>query len=234
MPTPVARATVATGTIGTSIGLTIGTGGTAGATAAGSTLVIAVSHGGATVQQVTSITDSAGNTWSALTTGGLNAGEPLTIEGWICQNALSIANGGTVTINHSSLGRRTARLIEVPGVRAASLDKNVGQNATTSGTAMTTPSSGVLAQADEIVLCFYVWDTAAVTSSVSAPWTKFADLDGNQAGTHSLSSGEWQETAATTAVTGAQTLSTSSPWTGFMVTLKVGAATPTWVPKIMG
>lgn len=167
-----------------------------------------------------SVTDDAGNTWSVDL--AYNPGtSPRNVAFVSCQVTAQLTTSSVITINWAVSTSNQAHiwLQEFTGiVTSSAFDKSATGDAT-SGSTITTGSSGTLSQANELVVVGVRGDditgwapgatyTAVTTSTLGAP----------------LSAMEYKIVAATTAVTGdgSQT-STTADWTVALVTYK-GAA----------
>lgn len=139
-----------TGTTGTSDTYT-----TTGTVATGDLVVIAVAQNqAATARTVSSVADSAGNTYTQATTSGLIGSQA---EGslWYKANATAMAIGGTITVTWSgatsALNAKAVQAIKIStGIAASPLDKvqNAGSVSSSSASLVT----ATLSQANEIAI----------------------------------------------------------------------------------
>lgn len=179
-------------------------------------------------QTVTSVTDSAGNTYTHAV--GTFANNMLG-DMWYCQNALALASSSTITVNFSGSTLSTLYGTVVgaaycTGVVAASaIDKT---NHTEYGTASTTPSSGstgTLTQASEVAFGWVFGYTAGAQPTITegAGFTNlFTYIEGS--GNQDAGNFGYQVVNATTALNYQPTVSPAMLAASDIATFKGAAA----------
>lgn len=137
---------------------------------------------------LSSVTDNRGNTY-ALTQLETGANDNCFTFMAIAQN---VASGDPFTVNANfttaEFNRISWTIVELQGVTAASLDRLVQSGTTTGVVSTSTASTGVLAQANEIMLGAF----GGLVSSVSAPagWTPLSSV-----GLENVAGGDWAPAA---------------------------------------
>ena len=164
-------------------------------------LVAVISYDGASGNQISSITDTSGNTWQRGTSQS-NASS-VNCEAWYAYNVV----GGvtpTITINLSSSLKISAVIAEIDQVRCVSpLDQATGRIDTTNSTARTSVSAkrnGMI----EIVVGFMGWNHA--TLNVSAAGTGFTQLTSIKDGSSNIGAALIRRTVDLNNLTAANTL----------------------------
>lgn len=185
---------------------------------AGNAIIVAVAQPTASLLGPTCI-DSAGNTYTS-TTQVAFAGVTETCVLWYCLNALHLPLGGTITVGDGVSTRRPASAISVSGLALTSaLDKDGGGSG---GTGVTSPSmaTGVLAQADEIVL--WLIGITSGNSDTYTPSAGFTALNGLGVLTNELRF-DYQIVSSTGSVTVNPTMGTARNAVWNVLTFKMAA-----------
>ena len=195
------------------------------ATAGGDLLVAAVrTRGSATIVRVTTIMDSAGNTWTkaaSVTEGTRSDGEI-----WYSAGARGVLNVTAQVVAQASL---SMTVLDLTGTESPTLD--VVASAAGSGKAATTGNTNPTSQASEIAVAVIGWSG---TTTASQQTVGFTTTPSFQSTAHNNASGEQ---AAYTVLTSesaqayAAHLSSSVSWTGLMATFKTGPPPP---PPVVG
>lgn len=211
---------------------------TAGASIGDDVFFFCYAGGGKTLS---SVTDSAGgNTWVVDGTFN-NAGATVAVGLARCKlsTALTTSNTVTGTISGAAIPRFATVFKLVGGNLAATpFDASATGGATPGSHVMTVGPTAALAQSDELAFGCYAWNESVAGTSMTADAPN-AILDqgvSENAGAAGRAGGiEWQETAATTAITDAPTSSTNATvWVGQVLTYKVSvAATPQRRPALI-
>ncbi len=193
---------------------------------AGNTLILAMAN--ATSILVTSVTDTAGNTWVVDKTFAPATTNYISIAS--CQMATAVTTSTTITVNYTGTAVWRNMMIEVSGLAASSRFDTFA----TSNTANASQSCGptaTLAVANEFAFCASYQPSGRTAFVASGAWTKTAT------GTTSWCS-TYQIVAATTALTATASWSGAFANTNLLVTYKAvsgtantqtntGATTPT-------
>lgn len=179
-------------------------------------IVVGTNDSNGVLSSILTMTDSLGNTYArqkSVTDSSFVDGEVWT--------AL-VTSGGACTIT-VTLASNDVGLIamEYSGVYPATADQTAASAATT-GTAMTTGATGTLSQANEVVVVIGV-SNGVTGTRVSAGSGYHHNMQFTSSGSDLLVSMEDKLVAATTAVTGAMTLSATGHWGILVITLKVGS-----------
>lgn len=189
---------------------------TSGITTTSSNLLVAgISYDSGTLNTVTGITDSKGNTW--LKAIELDAVVLLSL--WYCAGIVG-GSGHTLTIAYNdAVGSAISCVLqEFTGIATSPLDRTVSAQGTSN-----TPSSGATAataQADELVVGLVGWGGATSTATLGSGYTNLAQV----ALTDASSAMESKIVAATGAQTAAMTLGASRDWAAICATFKAAAA----------
>jgi hypothetical protein len=189
--------------------------GLGGATIAVGTTAILVAYS-SNNKTLSSVTDAVGNTWTVDYSFGDGtrvanfASAPITTQ---IENLTVI----TLTWSAATSATCTSWIFEVPGLAASPFDKSAGANGT--GTAVDSGATATLTQANEIAFCLsriggsFVWTKGSGWSDVTTP----DSAEGTSC--------EYQITAATTALNGTGTWSSSAAWISAVATYKGFEAT---------
>lgn len=178
-------------------------------------LVAGISYDSGTLNTITGITDSKGNTW--LKAIELDAAALLSL--WYCAG-ITGGSGHTLTIAYNDgVGSAISCVLqEFSGVATSSpLDKTISAQGTSAA-----PSSGATAtttQADELVIGLVGWAGATSTASLGSGYTNLAQVALADASTAM----ESKIVAATGAQTAAMTLGASRDWAAICATFKAAA-----------
>lgn len=113
---------------------------------------------------ITSVTDNKGNTYTRLT--GLNSGTTIDLEIWICRNITGGA-GHTVTTNESAFTNGNVIAVEISGIPTTGtiLDGTGTQTGSNSG-AMSATLGAATTNANDLLILF-----SCITSSTLGTWT---------------------------------------------------------------
>ena len=195
------------------------------AIAIGDLVVIAVQlNSNATLPTVASISDGTANSYSLLQRGTAASND--NIELWYCVATASVSSSTpiTATWSGSNSGAGAAHAIhgmKYTGVSASPADVHVTQNATTA-----TPSlaSGILAQANEIVIAF---DSNQYNATPTAAPGFTALSTSLQSGNANMLSVRAVQTTAS--ITDAPTFGGSTPTQQIVVSFKVAADSRSWI-----
>ncbi len=196
---------------------------TATGSAAGTGLVIAVAfrNSSSPATSVSSITDSAGNTWvKAIADNPATRNQAAEI--WYVDPSTYIPGVTTYTITFAAACVAVARFYEISGGASSWLDQAVkGAGANSSAP---TVSTATLAQASEFAISIIgIGSNAATLSGLTSGWsTSTMDINGSSPTTEETSG--HQITAATTALTFAGTISIARVWSDLIATFKAAAA----------
>lgn len=212
--TPVTLGTATNG-VGSTTTLT-----TTAAVAAGD-LIIAVIYVPDATQSLSTVTDTAGNTYVIDVSKRHTTDTARYIAIASCLNAIAMAAGGTITwtTTGSVSGIKGVTAATVSGVAASSaLDKTSTNDG--SSTTWSTGSSGTLSQADEIAFGLAFSLQSATSNTPDAGWTELADFS-PQSGRRLVL--EHQVVSATTALNAGGTVG-NAVWVGALATYKAAAA----------
>lgn len=135
---------------------------------AGALVVVEMSN--SNLLTYTTLTDTCGNTFSAITAAGNNVANNNVVALWYKENATACASGQTLT-GTSSVGtaNRTIAAVYVTGIIASgSLDKSANG---TSGSGVPSIATGTMAQANEIIIGATT-SNGTITASSSAAFTQ--------------------------------------------------------------
>lgn len=176
-------------------------------TTTGNTIIVAVAPAVA-ANNVTSITDSQGNTYVHDVRNTAGAGSHPQIEIWHAEN-ITGGTTPTITVNWTNSTNCAWIAREYSGLATSStLDKTAGSSGTNNA-----PSSGATAttsQNDELVIGAVSYPTTTVTMTAGSGYANASQKGSTGAGTSSLVAVEDKTVAAT----GAQTATFSSSETG--------------------
>jgi hypothetical protein len=168
-------------------------------------------------------TDTAGNTWT-LAISGEDTNDGVTLAIYYVSSCLSGSNTVTFYMSPGTSPVTAVHVAEFSG-GVSTLDKTGALN-TGSSSPATSASTGALSQADELaigVVCEILGTNRTI--SYLSPWTTMGN---EQYFAGSIHTGwEWQETAATTALTSSFKLSGSVAWASLAATFTVQAAAST-------
>ena len=170
------------GVVGASASVTTGS----GASSASASFAVAVIFSGA--QQVSSISDSKGNTYTEQKTQ-VNSNGDVKVAIYLCVGGTG-GSGHTATVNFSGTSDATAWLIQLDGIAAA--DTAVGAQ---DGTDPYEVTSGTLAQDENIVLTLFGADRGS-TGTISTSNSTL--IDSEPAGTTGWPGGVSKKTTAST------------------------------------
>ena len=171
---------------------------------------------GETVQNIalTSISDSAGNTWTIHATSGTSM--------WVASADITTAvtTAGTITLNKASASAANYDLfvLEVSGLASGSTAFDQSATGSGTGTAYTAGPTATLSQDNEIA--FGWWGQGLTSTPTQTPGTGWTGL-----GNASTCTAVYQIVSATTALTASET-SNSTGWSGMIATFKGVAGTP--------
>lgn len=185
------------------------------ATTSTNLLVAGISFDSGTLNTITGVTDSKGNTWSKAIE--LDAAALLSL--WYSPN-ITGGSGHTLTIAYNdAVGSAISCVLqEFSGIATASpLDRTISAQGTS-----TAPSSGATAtttQADELVIGLVGWAGATSTASLGAGYTNL----GQVALANASTAVESKVVAATGAQTAAMALAASRDWAAICATFKAAA-----------
>lgn len=141
------------------------------------------------------------------------------VNGASAHNGLCIASmgnivGGTTIVTASTTTSQTWRLVLEEWANVGAGDQKAANQSASNGTAISSGASGVLAQANELVVCFaYVSNVATFTQG--AGFTLDPNLG---AGTRGI---EYQIVNSTAAQTGTFTINTSLQWDCLLATYQL-------------
>lgn len=174
--------------------------------AAGSLIVVATGNFDSSLRSISSVSDSAGNSYVNATTSANGNNKS---EIWYKANCAALSSGGTITITFSSSfsagGGGTACAASVTGVTTVGPLDQVAQNNSASATSITT-TTGTLSRANEI--CFaasYDNDSAGVTYTEASG---FSSINSDIASGARLAL-SYETVAATTAISYTPTFSSA-------------------------
>lgn len=168
-------------------------------------------------QNVSSVTDSRGNTWTVDVVGSAGPKVALASTG---QNVAALQSGDTVTVNFSGSANQSAAIIdEFSGLdtSASRVDKTATGTAT--GTSRDAGTTATTTQADELVVGCFGGGALETTFTPGAGFTRFTTDFLNDAGTSV--EGEYQIVSATGAYQPTAT-GASFPTDGVVATYKGG------------
>lgn len=153
---------------------------------------------------ITSVTDTAGNTYTAGTQINAGVGGPIIRPFYsVLTNALLIASGHTITVNYvSTANSKYAQAVSISGCATSSVLAAEGAGATGIGIGLSV-STGVLPQANCVVLGFNLVYQGSDTNAT----TGFTAVSHNTGG--NTQTDEYVVVAATTSVAYAPTWSSS-------------------------
>ena len=203
------------------------------ATGAGDLLVAVIRTRNSTLAPVSTVTDSATDSWTRATSKSQGSGDE---EIWYAAsaNSLSTAQSVTVTVGGSAAASTAIAftVLDVTGAAATSPLDVAATNAASSGTAASTGTTATTTQATEIAIADIAWNTSGVT--LSSQTTGYAQLPTQTSKVTSSATGEqgaWHLLSAAGAQSYSATLSASVAWAGAIATFKIGTAPP---PTITG
>jgi hypothetical protein len=163
--TPVTLGNRELASAGTSLTLT-----TTASAPTGALIVVAVGVPASTSLSISSVTDSAGNTY-VQGTGAWNATTSLRTDIWFAQNATALPNGGTITANFSTTAASSPALItaaSVTGIISSSAGDRI--NHTEYASTTTSPSSGAtaaLSRSNEVAFGFLFSYTSSSQATIT-------------------------------------------------------------------
>ncbi len=169
------------------------------------------------------ISDSKGNTWTAVAASTSYQSNVRRIKAWVCQpTTVGASHTFTATRGDSNYTDINICVVELSSPAASALDLAAFAVAT-GASAAPSVTSGTLAQADTaVVAALGWWNTPTVTND--AAFTQQANLDSG--GDDEKMMVATRVVAATTPVTFAPTLSASTNWVALVVPIKGAAAAP--------
>ena len=188
-------------------------------TTSGNLLVAGISFDSGTLNTITGVTDSKGNTWSKAT----ELDSACLVSLWYAPNITGGA-AHTVTVAYNDgVGSAIGVVVqEFSGIAATSpLDRTVSAQGTS-----TAPSSGATSattQADELVVGLVGWAGATTTPTLGAGYTNLGHISLTDASAAMQS----KVVAATSAQTAAMTLAASRDWAAICATFKAASAAGT-------
>lgn len=195
-------------------------------TIAAGTTAILVAHGagvsGNGDNYLTAVADSVGgNTWAVDHVYAPGASDANSISFASAKIVTPITSTDTITLTWSASGNvnRSIWIQEVSGLATSAFDKSADDTQFSGGGVVSTPSTGTLSQADEIVFC------SSGNNTNTSDWTKGATY--TDVGTPQLariSALEYKIVAATTGVVGEGTWTPAVRWNASVVTYKGAAA----------
>ena len=124
------------------------------AVAAGEAILVAIANHNTAAVVPSSVTDSAGNTYTLITAPNSSA-----VSGTLAYaiNATALASGQTITITFPSTRNAAAVASRVSGIATASAFDQSATNTTGSGTAASVGPTGTTTQADELVVGLFAY-----------------------------------------------------------------------------
>lgn len=175
---------------------------------AGSLLMLIYSRsGGLATGTVTSVTDTAGNTWTLVTRGSVSGAQHTRIEAWVCPNAAAITS---LTVNSGTAQTNSWNVLEFTGAATASpVDAASPDNSgLASTTTVTTVAVTVTDPADMVVAATHFAQTTT-TGPTPAGWTALTDWEdaavGSSRGAYRLPAATGSQGAVTWTLTAART-----------------------------
>jgi hypothetical protein len=189
----------------------------------GSLVIVAVAMGTSATPStsVASVTDSAGQTWTRA--GGANpAGTKTSAELWYVANSQAITS---VTVNLSASCANCGHLHEVSGTSTGSPLDQVATNSGTSGTTVSTGTTGTTSVGSEFVAA--ILNDGASGATWSAQTTGYTNETSQVAHPTGMTANEqygWQIVSSTGAQSYAATASSSSTWAGVIATFEAAPA----------
>lgn len=177
---------------------------------------------GNTVVTVASVTDNKGNLYSKAISAS-NTGPPIPVgaEIWYAENV----TGGSVTVttNLSAISTDTTVDIEEwSGLTTGSLDQTISSY-TSSGTSLSTGTSGATTTASELVIAYFGSDWISVSGTASAG-SGYSNLFNTFGGYSSFSVIESKVVSATGAQSASVSLTKSALSMGVLATFKGGSS----------
>jgi hypothetical protein len=207
--------------------------GSLGTTVAGQLIVITVSDDGAGTTEITSITDSFGNTWTKVPNGGTNnvLTNGSSTQMWYA--VLGVGKAGaahTVTANWNTAatGRVTVAAQYINGFTGTpTLDQSTGAIGTS--TSASPGTTGSTTQANEIIVIGSGHAGVSAAYSLGAGYTNLTTVAVANAGVGQ----ESKVVAATGTQTGTMAIATSQSWGAIIATFYDAASGPAPMPKTL-
>jgi hypothetical protein len=203
------------------------------ATGAGDLLVAVIRTRNITVlAPVSTVADSAIDTWTRATSKSQGSGDE---EIWYAASAHTLSTSQSVTVTVSGTAAASTAIaftvLDVSGAAASSPLDVAATNAAT-GTAASTGTTAITAQASEIAISDIAWNTSAITvSGQTAGYTVLPTQTSKVSSDATGEQGAWLLLSTTGAQSYSATLSASAAWAGAIATFKTGTPAP---PTITG
>ena len=162
---------------------------------------------------ISSIADTQGNTWTVDTTS-VTANQAISFAE--CQPTTPLTTSDTVTITWSSSTSATGdvQIVQVSGLVTGNAFDKTAQGQPTGTNTLNAGTTATLAQANELVIAFFVWNVANSAFTAGGSFTAFTLLSSSEGA-------EWEIVAATTAISAtATTTGTPSTTHGVCCTFK--------------
>lgn len=195
-------------------------------TVAGRTLVASYAFSGGTTANLTSVTDSKGNSWSINSVKRSTSG---TVNIYIaivsCKLTTALVAGDTITFGQdTSTSYHLGAVYEFDNIAATGrLDVTSNGENTTGSTAVSTAATATTIQADEIVFAATMSGDSAASLTSDAPWTDLDEIQLVNTKTKTLRSA-YQTVAATGQYAYSGTLSPAAVWVSALATFRVATS----------
>jgi hypothetical protein len=193
---------------------------TAGTSHTAGRALVALIRLGTVGATVSSVTNTAGDTWSACSP--IKTGTQGAVQWWYALNSAGNASD-VVTANFTTSVYTSVIVGEIAGIATSSAVDVCSGSTGNSGTGTAaTASSFSTSQADEIILHGVIWGALSITTTANSGYTAVADTDG-------MGGLQYRVVSSTqSGITPTLTLSSSQDWIGQVLTLKApGGGSPT-------